>query len=423
MQPRHRRRVVDRAVEGPPEEKLVDTAKSTVRIAADQIDIERFEIARRIGLARDDAVAEILDVRGKDRLDPVGEFFPHRFGPAAAGRRGNLSGSVAFDHARRFRQLQPEDRVSGRAAARVERRRLADADGRRRRQHAALGLVGGFRHTVEPRREMDERDRAKLCRLPFRRRLQRVVDLHIAFAVAVLRERLGHLSWQPGVGEQPSVKLRGRDRADDALRSLDLLAAREPHAAGAFAADEDALDIGIEQDFTALIVDQARERSKRAARAPLGDRCAGGFEREGDDLAHLARISALRAETGVQHPWRKQRADDLGLVAGLEPAARGAERFAEEIRKLAQAAAPDFARHDLEHGPRPQRAAEQREQERSVGAHPVDVGGKARAVAVGELVEGRDIRLAVHGEDRMPAVGQQHRGRGRRMREGKAALL
>ena len=199
------------------------------------------------------------------------------------------------------------------------------------------------------------------------------------------------------------------------------LASRTPRRA--FAADEDALDIGIEQDFAALIVDQARERGKRAARAALGDRRAGGFEREGDDLAHLARISALRAETGVQHPGREQRADDLGLVAGLEPAARGAERFAEEIRKLAQAAAPGFARHDLEHGARPQRAAEQREQERRVGAHPVDVGGKARAVAVGELVEGRDIRLAVHGEDRMPAVGQQHRGRGRRMREGKAALL
>src|SRR5579862_4071581 len=98
MQPRHRRRVVDCAVEGPPEEELVDAAESSIRITADQINIERFEIARRIRLARDDAAAEILDVRGEYRLDPVGEFFPYCFGPAAVGRRGNLSGGVALDH-------------------------------------------------------------------------------------------------------------------------------------------------------------------------------------------------------------------------------------------------------------------------------------------------------------------------------------
>ena len=212
------------------------------------------------------------------------------------------------------------------------------------------------------------------------------MDLHVALAVAVLRDGLGDLRRQRDVGEQPPVKLIGRHRADHALGGLDLLAAGEPNAArDAICVDQDPLDIGAQKNVAALVADQALERRQRVLGAALDDRRAGGFEREGDDLAHLARIGAFRAEAGVQHPGREQRAHELGLIAALEPAARGAQRFAEEICQPAKAAAPGFARHDLEHRARPQRAAEQREQERSVGADAIDVGGKARAVAGREL--------------------------------------
>ena len=49
----------------------------------------------------------------------------------------------------------------------------------------------GLRHAVEAGRQMQQRDRAEPSASPCRRRRQRVVDLHVALAVAILRHRLG----------------------------------------------------------------------------------------------------------------------------------------------------------------------------------------------------------------------------------------
>ena len=250
------------------------------------------------------------------------------------------------------------------------------------------------------------------------------MDLHVALAVAILRHGFAHRGRQRRTSEQPAVKLVRRDRADHAPPRFDLLAAREPHAArGALIVEQDARDVGAGEKFAALVADQALERIERVLGAAFDDRRAGGFERERDHLRHLAGIGGFGPEPGMQHPRREQRAHDFGLEPRLEPAARGAERFAEESREPAQAAAPGFARHDLRHRARPQRAAEQREQKRRVGADAADVGIEPRAVAAREPFERGDVGLMVHVQDRVAAVGQQHRSRRRRVCEGKTALF
>ena len=167
-----------------------------------------------------------------------------------------------------------------------------------------------------------------------------------------------------------------------------------------------------------MVADQALERSEDVLGAALDDGRAGGFERKRDDFRHLAGIGAFRAEPGMQHPGGEQRADQLRLIPRLQPAARSAERFAEESGEAAQATPPSLARHELKHRARPERAAKEREKKRCVGADAADIGVEAHAIAGCELVECRDVGLAIHGEDCMAPVGQQHRGRRRRMRKG-----
>src|SRR3984957_20879687 len=60
---RARRAVIDRIVKRPPEKKLIDAAKTAVRIAPNQIDVERFEIGRRMGFARHAVAAKITHLR------------------------------------------------------------------------------------------------------------------------------------------------------------------------------------------------------------------------------------------------------------------------------------------------------------------------------------------------------------------------
>src|SRR5690349_2764240 len=90
VQARYRRAVVDGIAERAPEEELVDAAEAAVGIAADEIDVQRFEVGRRIHFAGDDAVVEILDVRRHDRLDAVGILLAYLFGPPSVCRRRDL---------------------------------------------------------------------------------------------------------------------------------------------------------------------------------------------------------------------------------------------------------------------------------------------------------------------------------------------
>lgn len=143
-----RGRVVAAVGERPEQEELVDRAGAAVRLAADEVDVERLEVGRRVGAARENRLGEAVDVAGENRLDPVGVRLAQRFGPAAVGGDVDLAGGVALHLARRLGELHPQDRRALRAARRIDRRRLADADRRLGREQAADAFVGGTRDAI-----------------------------------------------------------------------------------------------------------------------------------------------------------------------------------------------------------------------------------------------------------------------------------
>ncbi len=96
------------------------------------------------------------------------------------------------------------------------------------------------------------------------------MDLHVALAVAILRHGFRNPGGQRSIGEQPSVKLIGRDRADDAERGFDLAAACEPHAPrGAIGVEQDAFDIRANDNLAALVADQTLERGQHILAPPF----------------------------------------------------------------------------------------------------------------------------------------------------------
>src|ERR1700730_16858112 len=96
----HMRRLIDRARQWTPQEELVDAAIAAIGVAADQIDVEGFEVSGRIALARDHEVLESLDVMGEQRLAAVGEAFADVFAPPPVGGRCDRARRVALDEAR-----------------------------------------------------------------------------------------------------------------------------------------------------------------------------------------------------------------------------------------------------------------------------------------------------------------------------------
>src|ERR1700761_2894561 len=123
---------------------------------------------------------------------------------------------------------------------------------------------------------MDKRDAGKLRYFPARRLLKRVMHLHIALAVAVLRDGLRHLRRHFRVGEETAIKLVGRDRADHAARRLDLSATGQLHATrGARIVEHNAIDVSAKKNVAALVADQLLESRERVLRAAFDDRRAG----------------------------------------------------------------------------------------------------------------------------------------------------
>ena len=149
--------VIDRGFERPPEEELVEAAEAAIGIAADEIDVHGFEIGGRIARRPMMVSAKAVNMRHEDRLDAIGIGLAQCIGPFAVGRRPDPPRRIALDMARRFGKLQPENRGAVRAARGIERGRLADANGRRFGQHAALGFVRRFRYAIEARGQMQER--------------------------------------------------------------------------------------------------------------------------------------------------------------------------------------------------------------------------------------------------------------------------
>ena len=56
---------------GTPDKELVDTARPTIGVAADQIDVHPLQIGGGIGPPRQLYLGEILDVTGQNSLQPI----------------------------------------------------------------------------------------------------------------------------------------------------------------------------------------------------------------------------------------------------------------------------------------------------------------------------------------------------------------
>src|SRR5271156_5852719 len=103
--------------------------------------------------------------------------------------------------------------------------------------------------------------------LPMRRRLQRIVDLHVALTVAVTLETGGDCSGPRLVAQQAAVELIGSHRADYALPRRDRIPRGDPPAARAAAESEDpAIALGAAAIFAAVVANEALKRGQQRAR-------------------------------------------------------------------------------------------------------------------------------------------------------------
>src|ERR1700722_18811398 len=176
--------VIDARLKRTPEEELVERASAAIRIAADEIDVHRLEVRRRIGPPRELDLGPVLDMGGEPPLDAVRVRLAHCLRPATIRGRFDLAGRVALHEARRLRHLEPKDRRTRRRSAWIKRSWLAYADRGLGRQEAAFGFVRGARNAVQSAGQMDERDLGEIrIAAPAWRTRQGVMNLHVAFAV------------------------------------------------------------------------------------------------------------------------------------------------------------------------------------------------------------------------------------------------
>ena len=155
VQPFDGRRVVDLAPEGPPDKELVQRTGTAVGITAHQIDVQSFQIGRRIGSPHQLGCVEITDVAAQNGLDPVGKDFTRGFVPCAVYY--DFARRITFDHAWRIGDLQPQHCLAFGEARVIQTVRLAHADGQHGGQQPALGLVARAGHGIDPVRQMDQR--------------------------------------------------------------------------------------------------------------------------------------------------------------------------------------------------------------------------------------------------------------------------
>ena len=177
------------------------------------------------------------------------------------------------------------------------------------------------------------------------------MQLKIAAPVAKgLRRRL--ILGQIHISKQPVLQLRRRDRCEDG-RAGNFLTASKPNARDPTIAHQNPLDIGIHPDLPALFSDQLGESLCRLACATFGDGGARGFQRKGDDLGHLAGISAVRGKPAMQHPRGEQGLHVGALEITFQPTPCGRQGLAEPCRQPTQPALAGLREEQFERGPRP----------------------------------------------------------------------
>ena len=224
------------------------------------------------------------------------------------------------------------------------------------------------------------------------------MDLHVAFAVAiVLRATLARLLEAGVIAQQPSVELCRRHRADDSLRGFDPLsrrrAARRARAPPRLSRlRSTSAPHWMRPPWSAI------SRSKASSRVFAPPTAIGQpaiSTAKAMTLTICGRIGALRIEAAVQAPGRPKRVDahprrrsipDNAAPGAAPRRTRRRARADRASRLRAPIAAPSA---------RPEPAAEQREQEGRVGAHPVHLAREGLAVPFGAGLEGRDVARAV----------------------------
>ncbi len=143
----------------------------------------------------------------------------------------------------------------------------------------------------------------KALGLPADRAIDGVVQLKIAAAMAELVQAGGGAVREIGglIAQKPVVELAGRDGTDDMGRR-EFAAVGKPDACCLAVLHQDPVDIGAGAQLTAVLLDQTPEGIDRLTGAAPDHGSAGCFQREGDDLAHLAAIGGPGRQSGVQRP-------------------------------------------------------------------------------------------------------------------------
>jgi hypothetical protein len=205
-------------------------------------------------------------------------------------------------------------------------------------------------------------------------------------------------------GQQLSVKLAGRDVADDLLAHENAVVPR-PNAARRAALDQDVLDVGIDVESTTPALDDSAEGVDSTGIASLDDRQANRLQREGDDFSHQCRHGAFRAKACMQYPRREQRLDQVGFDPGLQPAAATHQCRGKEGDGVMHALFPQAAGHGLCNTGTPQFVAKQREHQAGVLLDLLHGGLKCITVAACQRIECADIALTGRAQNQRTVIG------------------
>ena len=265
-------------------------------------------------------------------------------------------------------------------ARRIERMRLADADGRRFGQHAARRLVARLRHAVEAGRQMQQRHLAKR-RIAARPAAGRA---HSGSGNCLCRSGISGPLRVSASGvracKQPAVELGRRDRADDAFlrakRSRPMQAARRWRGRPSRSLERHRRLVRMSPPRSRI---SASKASSSLPAPPLTIGAPAASSAKAMTLAIWPEKASSGPSPACSDPGRPQSAGTSSdWYDAFQPAARRQQRLAEECGQPARAAPPGFAGEQLQRRVAPQAAAEQAEQQAGIALDVADIASHRR---------------------------------------------
>ena len=236
------------------------------------------------------------------------------------------------------------------------------------------------------------------------------MDLHARAPVTEAPGGVPDLRRRLLLREQAAVELRRGDARDHALAGMDALTACEPHAVGASAREQHALDIGARAQLAAALAHDRGERFHEGGAAALRHRHAAELEGARDDLRHEAAARLLGPQPRVQHPGREQAVRALGCERGGEPVARADERAAREFEQAATAELAVGLAREAEALARPELGREHAEAEIGRAHELLELAPPGGAVAGCMAVELGRVGLRRRGQEGGLPVREERRG-------------